>query len=888
MFPLKAIALHRAVQAGVALIAGLLACPNSAAQPAEAFVNSLGMRFVRVEAGSFPMGESATPVPDPLTEPLTYYSRAALQKLFPVGDPLRFKVWIDHARFGDFDERPVRGVRISKPLLMGSLEVTNSQYEQFDPWHRRLRGKNGFSKGDNEAVIFVSWRDAQAFCDWLSKKEGRPYRLPTEAEWEYAARAGTTTLYSTGNALPPAFHKNAKSSAFDKPADVVSLETGKTPPNPWGLIDIHGNVEEWCWDWYGPYDPGDRTDPVGRADGDFKVTRGGSHGTPLYFLRSANRLGLPPDTRTLLTGFRVVIGEMPSTQPLPAPGPQLFQRDVRQRPAPPSSVDPAKPYFQGPLKYVRIPRESHGPLYSHHNHFAAITECPNGDLLASWYTCVQERGRELAIAISRLRHGAREWEPASLFWDAPDRNDHCPVLWHDGKGTLYHFNGLGLGALWAPLAIVMRTSNDNGATWSKASFVTPEFTFRGSVVEAVIRTRDGAIAMPADQGGTLWLSRDEGKSWSYPLGKMAGVHPTVVELKDGRLMALGRAAPIDGWMPKSISSDLGRTWATSASPFPPIVGGQRAVLLRLKEGPILFASFARDVNRFEPDATLQASRYVTNMFAALSFDEGNTWPVRRVISDNKPDHAVFTMDEGRVRMSPSRSEPLGYLSVTQSQDGVIHLLSSINHYAFNLAWLKQGQPKAPLDPQPAALSSRKALERTYPSGQFEGKAHHAWHFIPGAGTTTPRWSNDRTGEYGKLDPDKGATLEARVQVSGGGEGPRGFDLETYVISGPRYLNRYWLTVTPSAIYYWQENAPRKVAGAMDNSSAAHTYRMAIRPDTAVQIYRDGKLLATLPAELGPQQSQAARGSHIEWGLGVAGVTAKVEHIAYDLSGAFQP
>jgi formylglycine-generating enzyme required for sulfatase activity len=866
---------------------GLLAGRSYAAQPGEAYVNSVGMRFVRVEAGTFRMGETAAPVPDDLTQPLTYYSRAALRKLYPVGDPSRFKLWIDHARFGDFDERPIRQVRISKPLLMGVHEVTNAQYEQFDPTHRHLRGKSGFSKQDNEAVIFVSWHEATAFCDWLSKKEGRPYRLPTEAEWEYAARAGTTTLYSTGNSLPPEFHKNAKNTAFDKPADMVSLATGKTPPNAWGLVDIHGNVEEWCWDWYGPYDPADRTDPVGRAGGDFKVIRGGSYGTPLYYLRSANRLGLPPDTRTLLTGFRVVIGEMPSTKPLPTPGPQLFQQNVSQRPAPPSKADPDRPYFRGPLKYVNIPRESHGPIYSHHNHFAAITECPNGDLLASWYTCVQERGRELAVAISRLRHGAREWEPASLFWNVPDRNDHCPVLWHDGKGTLYHFNGLGPGALWSPLAIVMRTSTDNGATWSKASYAEPEFTHHTSVVEAVIRTRDGSLAMPADQGGNLWLSRDEGKSWSRAAGRMAGVHPAVVELKDGRLMALGRAAPIDGWMPMSISDDMGKTWKYSPSVFPPITGGQRAVLLRLKEGSILFASFAKDVRRFEPDAKGQVSRYVTNMFAAVSFDEGKTWPVRRVISDNQPDHAVFTMDQGRVRMSPIRSEPLGYLSVCQTQDGVVHLLSSINHYAFNLAWLKQGQPDAPLEPQPAALSSKKALTRVYPSSQFQGRSNPDWHHIPG-GAAPPRWSNDRVGDYGTLDPDKGVTIEARVEVSGGDGGTRGFDLETYVVSGPRYLNRYWLTITPSAVYYWYANALRKIADGLENAGAPHTYRMAIRPDTAVQIYRDGKLLATMSAELGPQQAQASRGSHMEWGAGQAGISAKVDHIAYDLGGAFRP
>jgi len=245
------------------------------------------------------------------------------------------------------------------------------------------------------------------------------------------------------------------------------------------------------------------------------------------------------------------------------------------------------------------------------------------------------------------------------------------------------------------------------------------------------------------------------------------------------------------------------------------------------------------------------------------------------------------MDEGRVRMSPARSEPLGYLTTCQSRDGVIQLLSSINHYAFNLAWLRQGQPDVSLEPQPQAQAAKPILDRVFPASQFKGNAHPAWHYIA-RGATPPRWANDRTGEFGELDPDKGATIEARVRVSGGGDGPSGFDLETYVISGPRYLNRYWLTITPSALYYWYENTLLKIAGGLDNSGGQHTYRMAIRPDTAVQIYRDAKLLATMPPELGPDLAQAARGSYMAWGLGTATVKATVDHVAYDLSGAYRP
>ncbi|MHC4240086.1 MAG: formylglycine-generating enzyme family protein [Planctomycetota bacterium] len=270
----------------------------------ETFTNSIGMQFVRIprkgscgEPGSFVMGQSRTPLPDELTRNLSYPKREDLVGGFPQGDPAKFAITVEHVRNGDFDEEPAHKVKITRPFYMGAFEVTNKQYEMFDPSHRGLRGKNGFSWADDEAVIFVSWNDARAFCEWLSKKEGRTYRLPTEAEWEYACRAGTTTHFWTGDSLPEAFHKNVRRTSFNEPKDIVPLTVGKTPANPWGLYDMHGNVEEWCNDWYGPYAGGEQTDPVGMAEGDFKVARGGSHGTNLYYLRSANRMGTLPENR---------------------------------------------------------------------------------------------------------------------------------------------------------------------------------------------------------------------------------------------------------------------------------------------------------------------------------------------------------------------------------------------------------------------------------------------------------------------------------------------------------------------------------------------------------------------------------------------------------------
>src|ERR1051325_11229223 len=145
---------------------------RSAALPKDkTFTNSIGMRLVRISPGTFRMGFDGA----------------------PVTPEVAFQTW---QRNGDWDEQPAHDATISGAFYMAAFEVTNAEYEQFDPDHRKLRGKLGFSPGDRDAVVFVNWHDANRFCQWLSKKEGLPYRLPTEAEWEYACRAGTRTHFS--------------------------------------------------------------------------------------------------------------------------------------------------------------------------------------------------------------------------------------------------------------------------------------------------------------------------------------------------------------------------------------------------------------------------------------------------------------------------------------------------------------------------------------------------------------------------------------------------------------------------------------------------------------------------------------------------------------------
>ncbi|HEV2448028.1 MAG TPA: SUMF1/EgtB/PvdO family nonheme iron enzyme, partial [Candidatus Sulfopaludibacter sp.] len=244
-------------------------------------VNSIGMELVRIPAGSFEMGVDSVPLPQSLLAG-------------PVG-----VVYDRTSDAGDYDETPVHNVTLTQPFRMSVTEVSAGQFRQFRPDYRGNPHYAPYANG-------VSWNDAVAFCQWLSKKEGRPYRLPTEAEWEYACRAGTRTPFSSG-AEPPA------------------PET----PNRWGLKNMHSGVAEWCLDWHGLYPSAPQTDPAGPADGIARVVRGGGldhrasktdggkllpAGMP-YYARSANRASMAPDFASPDSplGFRVVQAEMPKT-----------------------------------------------------------------------------------------------------------------------------------------------------------------------------------------------------------------------------------------------------------------------------------------------------------------------------------------------------------------------------------------------------------------------------------------------------------------------------------------------------------------------------------------------------------------------------------------------
>ena len=614
----------------------------------------------------------------------------------------------------NYDEAPMHKVYISKPFKMGLTEVTNAQYELFCPEHKSLRGKNGFSSEDDEAVVFVTYQDAVAFCDWLTRKEGKTYRLPTEAEWEYACKAGRYWNFYMDDKLPAAWQKNQVIAATPKP---LSLKVAQTPPNEWGLYDMCGNVEEWCLDWYGPYIDKEQTDPVGYSDGIARVTRGGSHNTPVKYLRSANRMAMLPEDKHTMTGFRVVQAEYPQTAPLSQPKDEYVVSQIKWDW---DSQCVTEPVFVAPLVYVHEPDVHSGTPFFKHNHQPALTWCDNGDLLAVWFSTNEEKGREMVVLSSRLRAGSCEWEKPRMFYQIADRNLTGTALLNDRQGTLYHINGVEAAGHWQNLMMTLRTSTDNGQTWSKPRMIAPEHTKRHQVIAGTSITKEGWFVQACDagpggrDGAAVHISKDKGKTWTDPWDgaplpdfkegrtgtTIAGIHAGVVQLKDGRLMALGRNNSIrdkEGRlrMPMSVSDDMGKTWHYSASEFPPIDGGQRLVLMRLNEGPILLISFTEHPYRtpkeergmmFTDKSGKPFKGY--GMYAALSYDEGKTWPVKRLLTDGTYRFLnggawtqFFDMDE-------NHAEPRGYLAGTQTPDNMIHLITSRFYYKFNLAWLK--------------------------------------------------------------------------------------------------------------------------------------------------------------------------------------------------------
>jgi formylglycine-generating enzyme required for sulfatase activity/tRNA A-37 threonylcarbamoyl transferase component Bud32 len=255
---------------------------TSGAMPSGSVItNSLGMRLVRIPAGSFFIGS-------------------------PANEP-------HHRR----DEEPSHQVTITQPFYLGMYLVTVGDFRAFiraTGYHIAERDGDGsdhswrdpgWEQSDEHPVACVSWHDARAFCDWLSQKEHRPYRLPTEAEWEYACRAGSTAAYCYG----PDPKKLADHAWYRDNAEERAHPVGRLKANRWGLFDMHGNLLQWCEDYYDErfYQKVVLDDPHGPAHGGRRVLRGASWNSSAADCRCARRTASWPTEHRNDRGFRVVL-----------------------------------------------------------------------------------------------------------------------------------------------------------------------------------------------------------------------------------------------------------------------------------------------------------------------------------------------------------------------------------------------------------------------------------------------------------------------------------------------------------------------------------------------------------------------------------------------------
>jgi formylglycine-generating enzyme required for sulfatase activity len=201
----------------------------------------------------------------------------------------------------DADEGPQHSVVISKGFYLGVHEVTQRQWSAMMGLNPSMfQQKSDEEDTLNRPVDSVSWEDTQQFLQRINALGVGKFRLPTEAEWEYAARGGTNTPFSLETDVHQFAWANSRSQARTHPV-------GGKSPNPWGLFDIHGNVWEWCHDWYGPYDAESKVDPTGPRDGNEKVFRGGSWYDFPFVSRSANRHRHPPNKKYTAIGFRLLL-----------------------------------------------------------------------------------------------------------------------------------------------------------------------------------------------------------------------------------------------------------------------------------------------------------------------------------------------------------------------------------------------------------------------------------------------------------------------------------------------------------------------------------------------------------------------------------------------------
>jgi formylglycine-generating enzyme required for sulfatase activity len=633
---------------------------------------------VKIPAGSFLMGADAMTLPETITKGFGVMSARP-----------------DH---GDFDEFPAHQVHISRAFAIGITEVTPQEYQQFDPKYSPGPATPGYAAG-------VSWQQAMGYCAWLSKKTGKPWRLPTEAEWEYVARSGGREIFGNSDTMPAADTANA-----------------------FGVENMGVGRPEWTLDWYAPYEPGTQTDPVGAFGGYTKVVKGGGldfrksatkdhpdlnvPATSPFFARPANRASMAPAyvSATGNIGFRVVQADPSAGKPTPEQK-FFFETAVKQtgllNVTPSGAPDATKPWYHTHEIFPDLQGKSMpgvawklgiAPGIGINYHNSAIQVLPNGDLLAAYYnTPDKEDDPDQTVLTMRRRAGSEDWDMPEPYPDFADAANAAPVIWHDPKEPNKVWMFWGFPRLIGAPPFCYRTSVDNGATWSPVLF--PNFPdkigrYVSQPINSIVRGPDGTIYIPTDSTGrdsdgngsvsAVWATHDDGKTWYDTEGRTAGRHTTIVFAKNGDLLGFGgKNSAIDGMMPLATSTDNGKTWRKSKTPFDELLSGERPSVIRLASGRLFFVS--------DSNPTHQKHIHKDGSFVALSEDDGKTWTMKKL---------------------PSNILTVGYTTATQGPDGVIHVVTSKNkpdyEIELNEAWIldkNAGEDAATVAPEMTGVKS---------------------------------------------------------------------------------------------------------------------------------------------------------------------------------------
>jgi hypothetical protein len=610
--------------AGLALCGTATAGNSSASGAPEAMTNTLGMEFIRLTAGSFTVGAGTVP---------------------PTAG-------------AEYDEQPAHQVTISEPFYLLKLPVSQADF---------ARSGLGRSAAD------VSWNDAAAFCAWLSKKEQRTYRLPTEAEWVFASQSE----------------------------------------------DFGPHAREWVQDWHANvgFDP--VTNPCGPITGLTKVIREGTKRLSLSPDATSSPWGLP------VTSFRMVL-EIEPRKGTHTPAP-FTQSAVKQGSEPALlGPNPKLPYFTVRFA-LPIPPENDtnlsGPLTGldqavmAHQHSPGFEILPNGDALAIYFSAKDSRGESESdsstrFVQARLRYGAEEWDPPELFYDFKQFNEQSGLLWREGHTVRFFGGGRGLSS---ELPFKMAVSTNNGVNWTlslpRLDAQAQDFTAQ-PIVNA-FRGSDGAIYFAMDaakDASLLWRSSDDGVHWHDMGGRTAGRHSTIVPLDDkGNLLSIGgKRTSINGWSPLNRSSDWGANWAEAvASPFPALGGNQRPCMIRLANGHLFFAT---DSYNRKDGAAPAGWKYGAGCVVAVSTNNGAQWRIKRL-----PVELPHEADQ--------KHGTLGYATVREAPNGVIHLLATMTHpcvhYEFNEAWVFS-------DAGDIQCESSGGVVRTFTEQYPNGKTRLTW------------------------------------------------------------------------------------------------------------------------------------------------------------------